>query len=53
MMRRRWSKDSDADSSSSLYQVRPDCASNVPDTKFKIKVSSPFLSFVPALPNLV
>lgn len=39
MMRRRWSKDSDdADSSSSLYQLRPDCANNVPDTKFKIKV---------------
>ncbi|KAM0913064.1 hypothetical protein ACQ4PT_012422 [Festuca glaucescens] len=37
MMRRRWSKDSDTDSSSSLYQLRPDCASNVPDTKFKIK----------------
>ncbi|KAM0910814.1 hypothetical protein ACQ4PT_013932 [Festuca glaucescens] len=38
MMRRRWSKDSETDSSSSLYQLRPDCASNVPDTKFKIKV---------------
>jgi hypothetical protein len=38
MMRRRWSKDSETDSSSSLYPLRPDCANNAPDTKFKIKV---------------
>jgi hypothetical protein len=50
MMRRRWSKDSETDSSSSLYQLRPDCASNVPDTKFKIKVSSPVAPCFPSFP---
>uniref|UniRef100_A0A453MN49 Uncharacterized protein n=1 Tax=Aegilops tauschii subsp. strangulata TaxID=200361 RepID=A0A453MN49_AEGTS len=46
MLRRHKGRESAASSSdSTFYQLRPECAHNVPDTKFKIKVSSFFSSF--------
>uniref|UniRef100_A0A8R7QA10 Rab-GAP TBC domain-containing protein n=2 Tax=Triticum urartu TaxID=4572 RepID=A0A8R7QA10_TRIUA len=38
MLRRHKGRESASSSDSTFYQLRPDCAHNVPDTKFKIKI---------------